>query len=111
MVPSLGPWPPRCTRTSPPPTTPGRTAPRPTSSAGSAGTRVGPRGGQAQVTLDVLEAVTVRTTPPAPETLTGISTCKSTPECSPPGNGADCTPSASATSSPPLTELGTPRSP
>jgi hypothetical protein len=75
-------------------------------------TRVEPRGGQVQVPVEVLEAVTMRaTTLPAPAIPTGICTCRSTPECSPLGDGGDCTPSACGTSSRQSTGSDTPRSP
>ena len=58
-------------------------------------TRVGPRGGQVQVPVEAMEAVTVRHYTSRAGIRTGICTCRSTPGCSRPEDGAGCTPSAS----------------
>lgn len=61
-------------------------------------TRVGPRGGQVQIPVEVLEAVTVRHYTSRAGVRTGTFICRSTPACSQLANGVGCTPSGSATS-------------
>ena len=74
-------------------------------------TRVGPRGDQVQVPVEMLEAVSVRHyTSRAGDPHRHLH-LQIGPGCSPPESGGGCTPSACVTSWPRSTELGTLRSP
>ena len=108
-----GRWPPRCTRRSPPRTTPPRTGPRPRSSAGSPSTPPpgsGRAAGRCRSRSSSSRPRSCGTTPPGPATRTATCTCRSTPACSPPARGEGCTRSASSTASRRSTGSGTPRS-
>ena len=74
-------------------------------------TRVGPRGGQVQVPVEVLEAATVRHYTSRADDPHRHLHLQFSPGCSPPGNGAGCTPSACGIPSPRSTGSGTPRWP
>ena len=72
-------------------------------------TRVGPRGGQVQVPLEVLEAATVRHYTSRAQDPHWHLHLQLLPGCSPPGNGGACTPSGFATPWTRSTGSGTPR--
>ena len=108
-----GRWPPRCTRRSPPRTTPPRTRPRPRSSAGSPSTPPpgsGLEAGRCRFRSSSSRLPSCGTTRAGPATRTAISTCRSTRACSPPARGEGCTRSASWTASRRSTGSGTPQS-